>query len=125
MPGEQLGLGGAASVRGYREREVAGDRGAAVAVEMLGPDVGAAFGSADFRLRPLAFLDYGHVANRGAAPCGRGDSTSCTLAGTGIGVRFAHGSRVTGRLDVARALRDGPLSVSGGTRGHVALNVVF
>jgi hemolysin activation/secretion protein len=124
IPGEQIGLGGASSIRGYREREVAGDQGLLFNLEALGPDLGPAFGADGVRLRPLAFFDYGRVANHNDTPCARSD-TSCSLAGAGLGVRFNYGKRVSARLDVARALREGTLTGSGSTRGHFALNLVF
>ena len=41
VPGEQFGLGGASSVRGYADRELAGDSGFAMAVEFTTPRLAA------------------------------------------------------------------------------------
>lgn len=124
ISGEQHGLGGATSVRGYRERELAGDYGFLVNLEGLGPDLGKALKLKAASLRPLLFIDYGLATNHNGAPCHNTDST-CSLSSAGIGARFALGKWLSGRVDVGRTLEDGNQIISGRTRGHFALNLVF
>jgi len=75
VPGEQLGLGGVGSVRGFADRVVAGDFGHHWTLEALGP----AFGSV--QLRPVVFVDRGqvHVRSTGGSEM---------LASVGAGLRF-------------------------------------
>src|SRR5947199_213538 len=56
VPGEQFGMGGADSVRGYYERETASDVGRRFSLEGYGPDFGSWIGST-WRARVLAFAD--------------------------------------------------------------------
>jgi len=124
VPVEQFGLGGASSVRGYREREVAGDSGLYVNLEGLAPDLRQIIGFENASLRPLAFFDWGQVTNRYRWPCA-GTDTRCSLSSVGVGVRFAVGRYFSGRLDVAHTLEDGPQTPAGKNRGNIALNFVF
>lgn len=126
VPGEQLGLGGATSVRGYRERELAGDSGYFASLEAVGPDVAALFGTADnVRLRPLVFVDHGSVSNHQDKPCRGVDERSCSLSSVGAGLRFDVGKNATFRFDVGRALADGAVRLAGSYRGHFALRIAF
>lgn len=121
---EQFGIGGAGSVRGYREREESGDSGLYASLEGLAPDLRSLLGFETTSVRPLVFFDWGRVSNRHGWPC-QGASTTCTLAGVGVGARFAVGKRLSARLEIGRALRDGAHTDAGRTRGVFALNLVF
>jgi hemolysin activation/secretion protein len=90
IPGEQLGLGGANSVRGFADRVVAGDFGHHLTVEALGPAIG------DMQLRPLLFVDRGQVHARST---GAGE----VLASAGIGLRFSH-KNLQVALDAAQVI---------------------
>jgi hemolysin activation/secretion protein len=59
VPGEQFGLGGFDSVRGFNEREIANDRGYRGTFEAYTPDFGSVFKVSSLRTRLLAipFLD--------------------------------------------------------------------
>ncbi len=124
IPGEQFGVGGASSVVGYRERELAGDYGYYVNLEGLGPDFGSALKLDGASLRPLVFADYGRVANHLGTLCAVG-KTGCPISSAGVGVRFAMGKRVSGRLDIGYALQDGIQTSAGKTRGSIALLFAF
>src|SRR5262249_2169282 len=56
IPGEQFGMGGVDSVRGYYEREVANDTGWRASLELYSPDFTAKTGGA-WRTRMLVFAD--------------------------------------------------------------------
>lgn len=124
VPVEQFGIGGASSVRGYREREVTGDSGLYANLEGLAPDLRQAIGFEGGSLRPLVFVDWGRVGNHYRWPCA-GTDTRCSLASVGVGVRFSIGKRLSGRLDVARTLENGPQTAAGTNRGDIALSLVF
>lgn len=126
VPGEQLGLGGATSVRGYRERELAGDSGYFASLEAVGPDVAPLFGSADsVRLRPLLFVDHGRVRNHQDKPCSEGGERTCSLSSVGAGLRLDVGKNATLRFDLGRALVDGAVRHAGSYRGHFAIRIAF
>jgi hemolysin activation/secretion protein len=56
ITGEQFAVGGVSSVRGLEERELRGDEGYQVSFQAWAPPI--------FRtLRPIAFVDIGHVSN--------------------------------------------------------------
>jgi hemolysin activation/secretion protein len=116
VPSEQFGIGGAASVRGYEEREVAGDRGAALSIELVSPNVARRMTAMTGDLRLLVFGDVGWVENRLQTPCLDGHS-SCTLSSVGIGARFVQSSFKAG-LYVAQALKAAFLTGRNDTRVH-------
>lgn len=120
VPGEQFGVGGATTVRGYRERERVGDRGLLVSVELAAPPFGGDDAPA---WRLLAFADAGAVHNLLGAPCQAG-RTRCTLASVGVGARLVAG-RTQLRIDVAQALREGSATARHALRAHVALGHSF
>lgn len=121
VPSEQFGIGGMASVRGYEERELAADRGAAATVEVVGPDISrrVRLESADLRL--LAFADAGWVGHRDDTPC-RDARTSCSLRSVGVGARLETG-RLKAALYVAAPLADGARTERHHGRAHVALSL--
>lgn len=123
VSGEQFGLGGAASVRGYEERELVGDRGAVLVLEVTSPQWLDRAGADSASLRGQLFADGGVVANRLDAPC-RLTLTRCSIAGAGVGLVFEQ-QGFQARLAVARALREGALTSRGDTRAHAAASYSF
>lgn len=123
VPGEQFGIGGADSMRGYEEREVSGDRGVAVSTELVTPRLRWAGTSALADLRLLAFADAGQVTNRDDAPCA-GTRTRCSLASVGFGARLMAG-KVSAALLVGRALKDGLDTQRHDWRSHFAIDARF
>jgi len=123
VPSEQFGIGGAASVRGYEERELAGDRGLAASVEVITPDVAEAVGLGKGALRFLAFADAGAVENRLGTPC-VDNRDSCSIGSAGVGARFSAGG-FGARLYVARSLKSAASTDRNDTRAHVALSYLF
>lgn len=123
VPGEQFGIGGIGSVRGYEERELAGDRGAFASLELLAPPLLRSVTPSGSSLRPSAFVDVGQLSNRLGAPCLR-DSSHCTLASVGAGLRYAAGD-FAARLFVANALKAGVRTENKDVRAHVAVSYGF
>lgn len=126
LSSEQLGLGGATSLRGYEEREANGDNGFSVVNEFQAPAfrVGA-FGPAKTsgRLRPLVFVDYGLVQSHRRLA---GEARRLTLASAGLGFRYELGATLSLRVDYAWQLKDS--GVSDGRRNeraHAGLTVGF
>lgn len=121
VPGEQFGIGGASSVRGYEERELVGDNGAFASLELGSPSLLGQPAAA--RLSLLAFADAAYVANQLDTPCLE-DRTRCSLASLGIGARFGLGS-LQARLDVAYALKSAARTQRGDAKAHFAVNYGF
>lgn len=122
VAGEQFGLGGPDSVRGYLVREVANDRGYAANFELYTPDWGAKLANTDTRLRFLAFYDYGSVRRNNALP---GESHGETLASAGFGMRLGFRKNVTLRADVAQILEDAGTRASDEQRLSVGLVLLY
>jgi hemolysin activation/secretion protein len=120
VPGELFGIGGAGNVRGFEERELAGDSGASLSLEAVSANLGEAvtwLAGAD--VRALLFADAGTVSNSDDAPCQVG-RTSCRMGSLGLGLRGGFGAWQL-RLDIARAFTFGTTTEKGDVRAHAAL----
>lgn len=122
IPAERFGIGGSNSVRGYEERELSGDHGILLRLELAYAGIDWPQGG---RLQPYVFADHGRVQNRGDLPCLGLAATVCRLTGAGIGVRLALRRRASASLDLARAMERATASAPGDVRAHVALNLAF
>ena len=105
--GEQLGLGGYNTVRGYDEREVNADEGLIVSVELRTPEVRFARiadrPDLESGLQFLVFWDYGLARNISDYP---GEDNNTQLQSVGVGVRYRLGDHVTFRMDYGHRLED-------------------
>ena len=124
VAGEEFGLGGAVSVRGYEERELVGDKGLAFSLEVTGPEWLTRKTQDEGSLRPFGFVDAGAVANNLDAPCKVDGGTRCSLSSAGLGLSFER-QRLQARLAAAVALKDGPITRRGDTRAHFSANLSF
>ncbi len=119
VPGEQFGMGGADSVRGYYERETASDVGRRFSLEGYGPDFGSWIGS-PWRARALVFYDaargHDNIPERGPEN---------KLGSFGLGVRANQGKSFAFRLDVARVTKDAGTRLDGEYRAHAAVAYSF
>jgi len=119
VPGEQFGMGGADSVRGYYERETASDIGRRFSLEGYSPDFGSRIGST-WRARGLVFYDaargHDNIPERGPEN---------KLGSFGLGVRANQGKSFAFRLDVARVTKDAGTRLNGEYRAHAAVAYSF
>lgn len=122
ISGERFGIGGANSVRGYQEREMAGDSGFLVRAEVATAPLELPGG---IRARLYLFVDHGRIVNHRDMPCRGTAETACKLTGAGIGARFSVGRKAGASLDIGRALERGINTSPGDVRGHVSLNLIF
>lgn len=107
VSGEQFGVGGFDSVRGFHEREIANDKGLRGSIEVYTPDLASVFGRENIRTRALFFYDAARVLrNRPAAGEQRGES----IASAGVGLRASIGRSLNLRLDY------GVVTDAGGSR---------
>jgi hemolysin activation/secretion protein len=119
IPGEQFGMGGADSVRGYYERETASDKGQRFSLEGYGPDFGSWFGGS-WRARALVFVD---AARGHDNPLERGPENK--LGSFGLGLRANQGKSLAFRFDVARVTKDAGTRLNGDYRAHAAVAYSF
>jgi hemolysin activation/secretion protein len=110
IPNEQYVTGGADSVRGYRESEVSGDRGARATAELRFYPLGRPELDGKRLLYTEAFFDSAQV--RLVDPQGPQISVF-TIASTGFGLHAQGWHGLHGAIDFAATLRDGGHAVSG------------
>jgi hemolysin activation/secretion protein len=121
VSGEQYGIGGPDTVRGYLLRELAKDEGNATQFELYTPDLARRVGLSDsFRIRFLAFYDYGTVENNDTQPADK-DS----IASAGVGLRLGYGKVLSLRLDVAQILHESANRSNASHRVSAALALIF
>lgn len=96
IPGEQFGIGGSRSVRGYEERELAGDYGIQGSIEGWAPPL-------FYGTRLLVFADAGQVFRQVPHP-GLEDWQS--IASAGAGLRWNWKGYVDVSCDVGYAFKD-------------------
>ena len=122
ISGEQFGIGGVESVRGFDEREISNDRGYRTSVELQSPDLSKSIGLADHRVQAIAFYDAGNVHRNHPLP---GEKTGAAIASAGAGLRIGIGSNAQLRLDLASVLRGAGVRRSGEHMLHGNLTVQF
>jgi hemolysin activation/secretion protein len=110
IPNEQFVTGGADSVRGYKESEVSGDRGARGTLEVRFYPLGRPAPDGKRLLYADVFFDGAQV--RLVDPAGPQVSV-LTIASTGIGLRAQGWYGLHCAFDLAQALRDGGHGVNG------------
>jgi len=98
VPGEQFGMGGWNSVRGFYEREVASDVGNQASLELYSPDVGKWIGE-KWRARGLVFFDWAQGHDNSPKISGKNG-----LSSAGIGIRVTRDRDVSFRIDYASVL---------------------
>jgi hemolysin activation/secretion protein len=122
IPGEQFGMGGSDSVRGYYERETSSDIGSRFSLEGYGPDFGSWIGST-WRARALVFADA--ARGRDNQPVRDQLNPESTLASYGLGFRANQGKSFAFRLDVARVTQDAGTRLKGEYRAHASVAYSF
>lgn len=121
VPGEQFGVGGAASVRGFLEREVSGDRGHQASFELYTPEWCEATGLAG-QCRALVFYDAGTAFRLKALP---GEKEREGIASAGAGLRWSLGRQAAVQADYARVLQSGASQGRGNWMLHARIGLLF
>jgi hemolysin activation/secretion protein len=114
VPGEQFGLGGASTIRGFQEREINNDKGYRISAELSKPIKG------EHRL--ISFLDHGRTSRNAEQP---GDPGAQNVMSVGIGVRVGERSKWAGGLDFAHVVHGTQITPKGNYRIHFHLAVFF
>jgi hemolysin activation/secretion protein len=120
VPGEQFGIGGLDSTRGFLERQFAGDRGYSGAFEIYSPDFGGRFGVDGLRARVLAFYDYGRVRLNNPQVFEAGVTR---ISSAGPGIRVSYQASLTVRFDYGFVIADGDSGPR--ERGRANFSVVW
>ena len=121
VPGEQYGLGGFNSVRGFHEREISNDAGYQGTVEAYSPDLGSVFRLPNVHTRLLLFYDYGAVSRNHALP---GELQNEFISSTGFGIRI-NNKNFNVRADFAQVLHPGGSETRYSNRAHVGIVFVY
>lgn len=115
IPGEQFGLGGAAGVRGFEEREGTGDQGLLGSIELLTPQIAEG-------LRLVAFTDAGAVRNHQAAA---GVQAREGASSIGAGLRWQWRRYVSLNLDAAQVTNGAGTTNKRDSRVHLAISLRY
>jgi len=122
ISGEQFGMGGMDSIRGYKEREILNDLGWRAGVELSAPQRAISLAEQEASIRAVVFHEAGSVSrNRTLA----GENRHRHAASIGVGTRLGIGKQTQLRADLAQALEDGATTRAGEWRGHAQLIVLF
>jgi hemolysin activation/secretion protein len=122
VPGEQFGVGGAASVRGLHEREIADDEGFAASAELYTPNLCVAVRGAATRCTVLAFIDDGRVSRNEALP---GEETHMSVSSAGVGLRLTSGRTLSLQMDYGQVFSASDVQRKGEQRLHALIAVAF
>ena len=123
VAGEQFGIGGIDSVRGFLEREVVNDHGYRGTLEAYSPDLsGLTDWLSGYRMRGVLFYDWGRVTRIEPLPS---EPYRQSIASAGLGVRLSRGTSLSVRLDYAVVIDKGGLQGRGDGRMHMTLAYIF
>jgi hemolysin activation/secretion protein len=122
VSGEQFGLGGADSVRGFLEREIIDDNGYRGTLELYSPDFGGIVPVTGVRMRALAFYDWGGMKRIRPEVL---EQHGQHISSVGLGLRISRGTNVSLRLDAATVMDRGGLQETGDVRAHVSFAYIF
>lgn len=119
IPGEQFGAGGAASVRGFREREVEDDSGVTGNLEAYTPPLC----SGSWQCRALGFYDTAYLTRNHALPV---EIQNVTLSSAGVGMRMTYQKNLNVQVDLGHVLHaEATDTQRGDNRLHVRLGLAF
>jgi hemolysin activation/secretion protein len=124
LSSEQLGVGGATTVRGFQEYESLGDNGVIFVNELRSPIYSPSKGlnGPDDSLQFLAFVDAGRTMNKYQES---GVQKIATLVGAGVGFRYSIESYLTAKVDYAHQLTGLSDIGEGGSRIHASFIVSY
>ena len=122
VPVEFFGVGGLDSVRGFHEREAAGDTGNRLSLEVRTPDLAPHMGLEQSSMRLAWFVDSAYMQRKQAFS---GEQKNVSLASTGLGVHYSFANSGHLRLDLANVLKGDGIRSDNSQRLHFSLNWSF
>ncbi len=118
ISGEQFGVGGSASLRGFEERSINGDEGQALRMELWMP----AF--TRFNLRVLVFADQAQITSHETNTL-LNDGLDESMASVGLGLRWSWKQQFSVSIDYGKITKEGGPDTSvnreDDTKTHVSL----
>ena len=111
ISGEQFGLGGVGSVRGFEERGVIGDKGIRLSLQAWTPPW-------KYNIRAVGFMEGGYTKTL-EAPAGQIDNE--TIVSLGLGLRWAWQDKLSASVDYAHEINDARANGAGGNKIHLTL----
>lgn len=118
IPGEQFGITGATSVRGFLEREIVRDIGYVANFELYSPNLAGRLIPGEGNLRGLVFYDLAEAADK---PLDGEAERRLTVGSFGAGFRWNIHRNFNLRLDMARVVDGGGSQQSGDLHGHFSI----
>ena len=124
LSSEQFSVGGASTVRGYKERILSGDHGYMASHELQRRIGGLSMGKRLPKLEAAGalFWDYGRTIYK--VPLG-GQLKSAYLSSCGVGLRVGMGNRLSASVDVAQQLERVEIAGESHHRVHVKGTLSF
>lgn len=122
VTGEQFGIGGMDSVRGFTEREITSDSGYRGTAELYTPDFGSKMGISGMRARALVFYDFGSLSRNQPGPSERRIEN---ISSWGLGFRFSRGTNMAFRIDFAVVDNPGGFQTAGDNKIHASFSYIF
>lgn len=122
VPGEQFGAGGASTVRGFTERDIANDVGQLISAEVYTPNLCSSIQTVASQCRALAFYDAAHVRRNNPLP---GELAKASIGSIGLGFRFNMGKLLTMQMDYGHVVDGGVTQAKGDDRLHFRLGLTY
>lgn len=123
ISGEQFGIGGQGSVRGFGEREYANDKGLVGSAELYTPNIIPFAESWKGQLRALTFYDAGYLGRNKHQP--DGNKREQTIASTGLGLRLSLDRYLSAGTDYALVTEPADNHGRYSGRWHFRVQVAF
>ena len=122
ISGEQFGLAGSTTVRGFSEREVSRDMGYFGNAEIYTPNFAGSIGAEGSSVRAVGFYDFGFGANR---PLEGEAKQKASIGSVGVGLRVTRERNLSLRSDFAQVVDAGGAKVRGARRLQFALYYAY
>jgi hemolysin activation/secretion protein len=122
VSGEQFGIAGANAVRGFKEREIARDKGYFVNLELYSPFITASIIPQESSLRGLLFYDLAKAANN---PLPGETRQQTSIASAGAGLRWNSRRNFNLRIDMAKIIHQDAGKQPGNVRGNFSIFYSF
>jgi hemolysin activation/secretion protein len=119
VPGEQFGAGGATTVRGFGERDLATDSGIVSNIELYTPNLCT---RTFWQCRLLGFYDSAWGQRNHILP---GELRRTAISSVGLGLRFAPGASASVQLDYGHGLHAGQVQATSKNKLHVRVGLAY
>jgi len=122
VPGEQFGVGGASSVRGFAEREIADDKGYQTTAEIYTPNLCSNMQKVATQCQLLGFYDNARTFRNNPLP---GEQTRTSIGSVGFGLRLTMSKSLILQIDYGRVVDAGGTRDKGSDRLHFKLGLSY